>query len=128
MVRFRGSACFWLEVVTAIGDGFANVGLGFCKVSENAFGIGVTAVPQPLTDIGWDGWFYHKLLSPIVGLSVTEGDNTGPLSMVRVDIDSKAMRKFADTDLLIGVVQVAGEIGTATLQFLGQIRILDKLP
>jgi len=128
LVRLRGSAVFWLEVVTAIGDGFTEVGLGFCNIPENAFDVGVTAVPTPLTDIGWDGWLYHKLLSPIFGLSVTESDNRGPLGQVRVDIDSKAMRKTRASDLIIGVVEVAAEVGTATLQFVGETRILDKLP
>ena len=127
MVRLRGNLCVWLEVVTAIGDGFHDVGFGICNVSENAFGVGVTAVPQPLTDIGWDGWLWHKLLSPVLGFSVTEGDNTGPLSQVRIEIDSKAMRKTKETDFLIGVAQVGNETGTATLQFGANTRILDKL-
>ena len=128
LVRVRGSLTTWLEVVTAIGDGFARVGFGLCNVSENAFNIGVTAVPTPLTDIGWDGWLWHALVAPLIGLSVTEADNRGPLGQVRLEIDSKAMRKTRSSDVLVGVAEVSGEIGTATLQFMSECRILDKLP
>ena len=126
-VRIRGQMSVWLEVVTAVGDGFLEVGFGICNVSENAFGVGATAVPSPLDDIGWDGWMWHQLLSPVLGFSVTEGENTGPLSQVRFDIDSKAMRKLKASDVTIGVGQVSGEVGTATLQFIADTRILDKL-
>ena len=127
MVRVRGSLGVWLEVVNAIGDGFNQVAFGICNVSENAFGIGVTAVPSPLSDVGWDGWLWHKILSPVLGFSVTEGENTGTISQLRVDIDSKAMRKLKATDVTIGVGQFLSETGTATLQFLAETRILDKL-
>ncbi len=70
---------------------------------------------------------WHKLVSPVIGLSVTEGENTGTLSQVRVDIDSKAMRKARTSDVLIGVTELGTEIGAATFQFLAQTRILDKL-
>ena len=128
LVRVRGSIAVWLEVVTAIGDGFLQVAHGICNVSENAFGIGVTAVPHPLTDIGWNGWLWHSLMSPVVGLSVTESENTGTLSQVRFELDSKAMRKIRESDVLIGVTEVGTEIGTATLQFVAETRVLDKLP
>ena len=118
----------WLESVGTVGDGFAQIAHGICIVSENAFGVGVTAVPSPLTDIGWDGWIWHQLTPGLFGLSVTESENVGALSMIRYDIDSKAMRKQKSTDFLIGVSEFAGEIGAATLQFITETRILDKLP
>jgi len=128
LVRTRGSVGLWLEVVGTIGDGFTRVGLGICIVSGDAFGIGVTAVPTPLTDIAWDGWLWHKIVSPMFGFSVTEGENTGPISQVRVDIDSKAMRKQKETDVQIGVIEALGEVGTATLSFVADTRVLDKIP
>ena len=127
IVRVRGNLSVWLEVVTAIGDGFSQVGFGICNVTENAAGIGVTAIPSPLADIAWDGWLWHQLITPMIGFSVTEGENTGPLSQVRFDIDSKAMRKTHNTDNIVGVAEIQGEIGTAILQFMADTRILDKL-
>jgi len=127
IVRMRGEFSAWLEVVTSIGDGFSRMALGFAIVSENAAGIGVTAVPAPLTDVGWDGWFYHKQFGPIQGFSVTESDNTGPASQIRMEIDSKAMRKGHASDVIVGVLEVAGEVGAATLTFGCATRILSKL-
>ena len=128
LVRLRGEFAMWLEVVGSIGDGFSRVGLGFCVVTENAAGIGISAVPSPLADIGWDGWFYHRVFAPIFGFSVTESENTGPVSQVRTEIDSKAMRKTHLTDVVVGVLETAGEVGVASLAFGAETRMLFKLP
>ena len=128
IVRLRGELSIWLEVVTAIGDGFPRAAIGFCVVNENAAGIGVTAVPSPLVDISWDGWFYHQLIGGIQGLSVTESENTGPLSQVRLVIDSKVMRKMHQTDAIMVVMEFSGEVGAATVAFAGGTRVLMKLP
>ena len=128
LVRVRGSLGYWLETVTTIGDGFLNVAHGICVVSENAAGIGVTAVPHPLADIGWGGWLWHETTGPVIGLSVTESENTGEISQGRIQIDSKAMRKNKATDFIIGVTEVQLEVGAATFQFMADTRVLDLLP
>ena len=128
VVRIRGSLGCWLEVVTAIGDGFVQVAFGICVVSENAFDAGAASVPGPLTDKKWDGWMWHRFVDPMLGFSVTEGDNTGPISQVKLEVDTKAMRKTKESDVVIGVTEVATEIGTATLQFIASTRMLSKLP
>ena len=124
IARIHGNLTAWLEVVGSIGDGFDEVGFGICVVSENAFGVGITAIPFPLTDIGWEGWMFHRLLGPMVGLSVTEGENTGPISQFRLDFDTKAMRKIKASDVLVGVMELGTEIGAATLTFGMQSRTL----
>jgi len=45
-----------------------------------------------------------------------------------VSIDSRAMRKTTDTDVLIGVFEAGTEVGNATMEFSAITRILDKLP
>ena len=126
-VRIRGQFTLHLDVVTTIGDGFAGVGLGICNVSENAFGAGVASVPHPLTDIQWDGWMWHQLLGEFDGSSTTEvGRN--PMEAVRMEIDTKAMRKTRAGDLLIGVIELGTEVGAATLAFTSRTRVLDLLP
>ena len=113
----------FLSVVTTVLDGF-DMAFGICIVSENAFGIGVTAVPNPTTDIGWDGWLYHKLFA-IKGVETTlEGQQLA--AMIRVDIDSKAMRKIKETDIMVAVVD-GTEVGQATANLSFQSRVLDKL-
>jgi len=126
-IRVRGEYSFVLSVVTSIGDGYASMGVGICIVSENAFGVGVTAVPSPLTDISWDGWLYHRLHSNIFGRSTTEL-GVSPMEAQRVEIDSRAMRKVKGSDFTIGVVELGAETGAATVVFSAQTRLLDKLP
>ena len=126
LIRVRGEFTAVLDVVTAIGDGFERIAVGMCIVSENAFDAGVTAVPSPITDIGWDGWLYHRLLGQFRGSSTTELGRS-PMEAVRIEMDSKAMRKFKQTDVLIGVVELAPETGAATLTFSATTRLLTKL-
>ncbi len=126
-VRIRGEWVLWLEAVGTIGDGFSGVGLGIGIVSADAFAQGVAATPIPFNDADWGGWIWYHMMGPIVGFSVTESENTGPVSQVRVPIDSKAMRKTGPNEVLFGSIQTIGEVGAATLSFGMRTRILDKL-
>ncbi len=125
LVRIRGEFNFFLSTISASLDGFLDVALGIANVTENAFGIGTTAVPDPRVDIGWDGWIYHYTGS-IFGPSATVDNSLGPAA-IRLQIDSKAMRKIKSTDVLIGVAAVGVEVGTAVLQCHLETRILDKV-
>ena len=127
IVRTRGQLTLNLTSIATIGDGYAKVGLGICIVPENAFNAGVGSVPTPLTDIGWDGWMWHMLLGQFRGFSTTEL-GTGPMEAVRVDIDSKAMRKTHASDFVMGAVELGTETGTAVLGFVATTRMLFKLP
>ena len=59
VVRTRGSLVLQLNTASAINEGF-QWALGICNVTQNAAGIGVTAVPDPFIDMAWDGWFVHE--------------------------------------------------------------------
>ena len=126
IVRLRGEYTFSLRTVTTIGDGWESAAVGVCIVSENAAAVGVTAVPSPLADVGWDGWLFHRLHGAITGLNVTEVQST--FNSFRIEMDSRAMRKQKQTDVLIGVVELGTEIGAASVEFSCQTRVLDKLP
>ena len=128
IVRIRGEFVAWLESVGSIGDGFVEWALGLAIINENASGIGATAVPDPLTDVSWGGWMYHSARGPLMGFSVTESENTGPVSQVRLSIDTKAMRKFKETDVLMMAVSWGAEIGAATVSWGFNSRVLVKLP
>ncbi len=124
ITRMRGELLCQLLTASAVAEGF-RYAFGMCVVSENAAGIGATAVPHPITDNAWDGWFYHKTGSLIAfDASVLE---QSPGGNDRVVLDSKAMRKIHQTDVIIGVVEVT-ELGTATVQFSLTSRLLVKLP
>ena len=95
---------------------------GLCIVTENAVGVGVTAIPSPGVDTFWDGWLYHT--TGVVGLVP---GNVGGISAA-VEIDSKAMRKFKNSDVMVGVVEVRTEVGAISAVFNLETRILVKLP
>ena len=126
LVRVRGEYTIVQTLATNVGDGYDQIGLGMCIVSENAFGVGITAVPHPIADLSWDGWLWHNLLSSFRGASTTEVGRA-PMEAVRGEIDSKAMRKTHQSDVLIGVIELGTEVGTANLQFGAVSRVLDKL-
>ena len=52
--------------------------------------------------------------------------NEGP-SSARLVIDSKAMRKIRESDLLVGVMETTGELGASNVQCQLNTRFLSKL-
>ena len=126
IVRVRGQLTASLVTVTSVLDGFARAAMGICVVSENAAGIGITAIPQPISDASWDGWLWHQWLGAFTGYSTTE-TGRGPMEAVRMEIDSKGMRKLRATDVIVGVIELGTEVGTAALQFVAETRVLIKV-
>ena len=108
------------------GAGF-RVAAGICIVTQNAAGIGITAIPTPIADIGWDGWLWYWTGGLSFGdlTAGSEGKQLG--GFVRVVIDSKAMRKIRITDNLVAVIEVV-ETGVATMVASLESRVLVKLP
>ena len=124
IVRIRGYFRVILTAATAAGDGFLGaVGIGV--VTAPAFAVGLTAVPLPVAEMDWDGWMFHQffdLRSNIAGV----GDGQPGVS-IGFDIDSKAMRKLGDEQVLMGAIEVV-ESGTAVMEVSADTRILLKLP
>ena len=125
IVRFRGTVTLGLSLVTVALDGFARIGLGLCIVSQNAADVGATAIPGLIADIGWDGWLWHSL-QPLFGATTTLESGQGT-SNVRVEIDSKAMRKFKATDVVVAMVETQDEVGTSQIRVNWDSRMLLKL-
>ena len=126
LIRTRGELNVALSTVTTALDGYSRIGAGIGIVSENAAGVGVSAVPSPLVDINWDGWLWYWTGS-IFGVSTTVTNSEGPAN-VRIPIDSKAMRKWKETDVLVGVFEVDTEVGSAIGTAKLNTRVLVKLP
>ncbi len=120
LVRLRGLLDIFLTSSTSAGDGFFGA-FGIGVVTSRAFAAGVTALPQPVTEIDWDGWMYHTFIS------VHEGSPDGPgdAGVHRIEVDSKAMRKMDGDVTLVGVLQVF-EIGTAAASVFFDSRVLIK--
>jgi len=126
LVRIRGRLDLTLDTFGTANDGYAGA-VGICIVSENAFGIGVTAVPTPVTDEGWDGWIWHQYFN-VHSVTATVADGSNAVAVVRsIEVDSKAMRKWKQTDIMCVSLE-ALESGAAQMQWNFQCRLLLKLP
>ena len=131
-VRLRGLLSMHLPSASAALDGYAGA-FGIAIVTLAAFNVGVTAVPTPITEVGWDGWLYHTffdLRAPglIDGTASVDVDNMLPTTAaLRIDVDAKAMRKGKVDEVTVGVIE-ATEVGTALLSWRFNSRLLDKLP
>ncbi len=128
LVRIRGEFSGALMAADVPSGGFQHCAVGICNVTENAFGVGATAIPQPFTDIDWDGWIWHRTFSiwtPVAAASGNVGESVGEF---RFDIDNKAMRKVNESDVIVGVVEITSEVGVAVAEFILNTRLLDKLP
>ena len=126
-IRLRGSAVARLTAAGGIGNGFTGaIGVGVATAS--AFTVGVTALPTPLTDDFWDGWLWHMYFQ-ILAVTATVSDGVNAVANVlRVEIDSKAMRKIPDAEFVtFGAIEVI-EVGTSTMAFDARTRSLVKLP
>ena len=79
--------------------------VGYCVVSDQAFAIGVTAVPTSETDRGSDLFFVHESAAG----RIVRGDTTGfqdPVGIQRV-FDSKAMRKVNEDSTMAIVIETS---------------------
>ena len=101
---------------------------GMCIVSQNAAGIGVSAVPDPIADMGWDGWFVYEQGTLLARDATPLVDESGPNVVQWVEIDSKAMRKIHLTDTVVGILGNAEIGGTSTMSAHLDTRMLAKLP
>ena len=123
LVRTRGS--FDMQIADTAGISDAIIGaMGIGIVTAEAFAIGITAVPSPITDDVWDGWLFHQYFGYSPGLIIS---TTLVSAGYRIPVDSKAMRKldFGDT-IFFGLETV--ETGTVVLNVMANSRLLVKLP
>ncbi len=125
IVRTRGEISISLHTASAAREGF-NWAMGMCVVTENAAGIGVTAVPDPIIDMGWDGWFVFEQGSMLSRSAFANTDDNVVGSVERRIFDFKAMRKTHQSDVIICVLGFT-ELGTATIAIQVQSRLLGKL-
>ena len=131
IVRTRGELLVQLVTAAAVSNGFHGaIGIGI--VTDQAFGIGLTAVPKPISDMEWDGWLYHRFFS-VMSSGVIDGGVSADHDMVlptagavRIEVDSKAMRIIDEEETAAAIIQVT-EIGTATADIMFDSRMLVKL-
>ena len=100
------------------------VAAGIAIVSQRASSAGVIAVPRPASEADFS-WLWHKFAF----LEVLSGTNNlaSVIGAVRVEIDSRAMRKVLSTEEeLVLVVETRNIAGAASIKFAANIRVLVK--
>ena len=124
----RGEVNLFQTLATAAIDGFDRVALGIAIVSDQSAGVAAAAgMPSPDTDMDWPGWMWHWSGSLFSAAVHVEPTSEGPASH-RIIIDNKSMRIWKDSDVMVGVIAVSGEVATAALQGTMNVRVLSKLP
>ena len=104
VLRSRGEL-----VVQAVADAATDtavMGLGIGVITTNSRIVGGTSVPGPITDIGWDGWLYHRFVG-FEANPATSASNVAILLNRVVDIDSKAMRKLPEGSSVVLIAEVS---------------------
>ncbi len=125
VVRMRGLVTAELDAGAATAEN-ALIVLGIIKVSQNAFDVGITAIPNPTDDSGED-WIWQGSLYVSTG-SQSGGADFGSNAVDRVVVDSKAMRKIKDGEVFVIVADVAvsdNQTGTADLKY--YVRVLEAV-
>ena len=133
IVRLRGEFLFRLRTASAPGSGFHGaIGIGI--FTDAAVAVGVSALNTPITDETWDGWMWHRYFAchaedaiAAAGASNEPNQGLSTFGTVRVEMDSKAMRKIPvgmSLSVVIEVIEVT--VATAIWQF--NSRSLVKLP
>ncbi len=127
MIRIRGELMSYLLLATTALDGF-ECAFGIGIVEEPAFAAGIASVPTPLTDEDSENWLYHRYFALKAGFAFSSGadpaGNRG--AFLRLEVDSKAMRKFDPDKRIYAALEVV-EVGTATMQTSFNSRSLVKL-
>jgi len=105
IVRIRGMLDIYLTVASAAGDGFSGA-TGICVVAEDAFAVGVTAVPKPLDDLDSDMWMWHHFFDVhALTVTLTDGVNAVGAHLRIPSACSFGQLEFCPSQILI---QIAG--------------------
>ncbi len=103
IVRTRGQLFLTSDQVAASEDQV--LAYGEAVVSDQAEGIGVTALPTPVTDSGSDLFLVFEVMQMRSLVATAVGVLTGLSVGLERIIDSKAMRKVEDGQTLVAVAE-----------------------
>ena len=122
IVRTRGTLFVASDQSAADELQLGAVGLTF--VSETAQAAGAASLPGPMTNFGFEGFFWYQMFGQL-GTRNTGGGTITRLSGGQVyEIDSRAMRKFtSDQSLVLMAENVHATMGLVVIV---QIRMLVK--
>ena len=125
VVRTRGELLITLVNATTVLDGFRGA-FGIGVVSLPAFTAGIASVPTPIAEQDDENWLYHRYFTVFAGSGPSETFGNAGSPVLRVEVDSKGMRKFGTDRVIYAAVEVV-EVGTAILDVSFNSRMLVKL-
>jgi len=121
ITRTRGKLTTTTDSSSTPG-GIGRVNMGLILVTETA--LAASAIPLPGTDVGND-WLWID--SAVVG-SQADDQIGGAVTVERMVVDSKAMRKVNNNQALVLVLQLTACEGTIVVNVCGSLRFLLKAP
>ena len=125
LIRLRGSLSLYLPITSAALSGFRGA-VGVAIASAEAIAAGVTAVPTPFLDADLNLWWWHSFFDiRSITATIADGANAAAV-VVRIPVDTKAMRKISQTETVFVAIEVIEE-GTASLRWGFESRQLVKL-
>ena len=122
LVRTRGMLAVRVAAAAA-GNSITRGALGMIVVSQDAFDIGLTALPGPLSDSQND-WFLWVPFTLMHDDQLAEFDSKFVAS---VPFDSRGMRKLKFGDVLAAVLEVDSDLSGSALDAALVLRTQTKL-
>jgi hypothetical protein len=122
LLRFRCNDILMTFNATQQVDDDINLTLGLGIVSTDAAALGATAMPDPLgePDYPWVWWGNYTLRSQL-----SSGVNGLGSSVIRIEADSKAMRRVKPQQSLVWIIEASGASGApVTVVDIGETRVL----
>ena len=110
LVRTRGQ---WTMRLASFPPAVAiwRAALGIIVVSADAFAIGVTALPGPLSDSENDWVVWSPVAIPVPTATI-DGQMNG---MISADFDSRGMRKLKEGDVLAAMFELESDVAGGTV-------------
>ena len=124
LIRSRGRYNVHFDP-TSVAD-TVQVGLGLMLITDDAFAIGSTAAPGPISDADYD-WIWYQLLLMGPAFTATESGNDLQQNTGYMELDSKAMRKIKPNQTLCFAAEGLVINGGGTIDVTLTARHLFKL-
>ena len=120
VIRTRGVVSIQSDQIVATEVQLGAYGIAI--VTAQAVSVGITAIPHPVTDAAWGGWFFHTYFANSMKFGTAVGIQYDRAT--NFEIDSKAMRKVDEDERLVAVVENSSGAG---MEIWDSFRLLSKV-